>query len=106
MVQLHQVNLLRYLGIICRNSQDKTQKKMYFMKGTRADGWFLSSSLDNLNLKRFLVAVDGVAQCVGEAPSDISEYVEKVWQLENVQRCHVLLWTYPQIVLILLLIPI
>jgi hypothetical protein len=91
--------MLRYLGIITRPSraQCKSNSKQIQMvfassdeqcktknkKKKKKKSWVLSSTPNDLKVKQFIVAVDGIVRHIGAAPQNVSEYVDKVGFKQN-----------------------
>ena len=74
------MNFLRYLGIVCRGAALETSDVLKFASGSSAEGWVLAKCKSNSKLNQFIVAVDGVVQAIGRAPTNITEYTDKATQ--------------------------
>ena len=74
------MNFLRYLGIVCRDAALETSDVLNFASGSSAEGWVLAKCKSNSKLNQFIVAVDGVVQAIGRAPTNITEYTDKATQ--------------------------
>ena len=71
---------MRYLGIVCRGAALETSDVLNFASGSSAEGWALAKCKSNSKHTQFIVAIDGVVQAIGRAPTNIPEYTDKATQ--------------------------